>query len=350
MITKTVGTGGDYADIGAMWDALSLPDGTVSWVDDYDIVQISDFTEPSRTFTSKPFFDEHILTIRNPNKYVITLPAMSYSLQSRYQGEPGHGGGYSTRNSVVFDGLIIDASAWGNNVWILNNRPGNVDDYLKVVYKNITILGKGSVTSQIGINLYGVGTSDVIIQNCRMYGLHVGILTGNYSWGTSTNKLIENCASYKCDYGIVFGTTVDSGSKIKNTVCSESTVEDFNSDANVTTTEITNCADSDGSIASSGAVLSGNITGIVDGDFLSVVPGNDFLKINRTSALCRTGSAAISSWNNFDIDGKPRPDVLGKVSIGVYEVEIQFAFDFTVTPLKGIAPLESRFTSSLLEL
>jgi hypothetical protein len=328
MITKTIGSGGDYANLGAAWDAVSLPDGAVTWSDDYKFTQISDFTEPYKSFTAAPYFNGHSLTIENPDNYVITMDGFTrYNFPAR--GTIGAG------EQVIIDNLIIQLPVTVGNEWIFNVKPNWVDQNFPVTYKNILILGGGNA-SVIGINLYGVGLSEIRILNCRFHNIGIGINTGAYSYGTTTNKYIENCTAYQCGKGISFGNHANNGAVIKNVCCIDSGTEDFATEADASTTSLTNCADSDNSIASSGAALSGNITGIVDGDFLSVDSTSaDFLKIDSTSALYKTGTTNISAWNVADFLGRPRPDGIGRVSIGVHEPQ---AYNATLTAIINNIP------------
>jgi hypothetical protein len=274
-IEKTVGVGGDYANIGALWDALSLPDGGVTWSDNYHAVLVSGFTEPPKSFLAAPYYNGHTLTIENPNNYVISMNgSTTYDFPVRGIVLPGTSG-------AVVDGLIIALPTSGSAAPVFNIRPQWVDQSVLITYKNIKIIAQTN-SAVTGISLFGVGLSTVRVLNCRFHGIGIGIKTGYYGWGITTNKYIEDCVSHSCIIGISFGNHANYGAVIKNVSCFDSSNKDFNTEGGASTTSLTNCADSDNSIASSGGILTDNITGITEFDFLSVDPDSvDFLKIGK---------------------------------------------------------------------
>jgi PKD repeat protein len=325
-IVKTIGSGGDYADIGLAYQYLhSL--GALS--DDRMFTIISDFTEntgiPIELGNADGInYNGKTVSYVNPNKYIITIPASSKFLYFK-----------ATSSCVVTDLLTIDglifkllsSSTAGD---VLSSRSHYGDVGITNNFKNITIIGAGYIGSGIvGIMMrYGQGIDRIL--NCRITGVDTGI---GFIDGTFTTigdrHYIENCAIVRCSIGVDLPvTTTIVNITCKNVVCSDCAT-DFASGGvhNI----VTNCADSDNSIASSGAILTDNITGIVDGDFLSVDPTSaDFLLINNLSSLFNKGTTSISVWNTTDINGINRPNQ-GRVSIGVNEPEAPTTTTTTTT-------------------
>jgi hypothetical protein len=137
------------------------------------------------------------------------------------------------------------------------------------------------------------------------------------------NKYIENCISYdNAREGFYYPDTSGGRYNFKNcaTLNCGKTVgyNDWSGGTNYTT--YNNNADSDNSLPAH----TGKVTGITSADFLSVDPASaDFLKINTASKLYGVGSTDILSENTSDIEGNPRPNALGLVSIGCYEPVVE---------------------------
>lgn len=318
MITKTIGSGGDYPTIIDAWIAIAPSWPSPALLDNYEFLITSDLTEKyllAFQNTYRATLNGFTVSFVNSSKYKIAIPNLvRYSFISE-----GNNGGH-----IVWDGLVFELPYnYGGNA-LMSFLGGGANGY-SVTYKNLYFLGGGvsSGVSSNAISLYD-GTSSgwaqqiLRVVNCRFYGVGTAI-GGAITGGGSVD--IENSAIFNCNYGIKIdqkNTTINLN--IKNTVCLNTLYDEFIITTNPANAVIANCADSDDSIASSGAALSGNITGIVDGDFLSVDSTSaDFLKIDSTSALYKTGTSDISAWNTEDAFGNMRPDGAGEVSIGIHE-------------------------------
>lgn len=320
MITKTIGSGvdDDYPTLIDAWIDIAPSWPSPPLLDDYEFLITSDFTEKYLlNFQNIYRATLNGFTVRfvNSDNYKITIPNLvRYSLVSE-----GNAGGH-----IILDKLNLELPYnYGGNA-LLSFLGGGTNKY-SITYKNLCFLG-GGVSSGVvvseAISLYdgtSIGWARQIrrVVNCKFYG--VGTAIGGAITGGSVD--IENSAIFNCNYGVnIDQQNTSINLNIKNTVCLNTLYDGFIITTNPANAVISNCADSDNSIASSGATLSGNITGITDQDFLSVDPASaDFLKISSASALYKTGTADISAWNTGDAFENPRPDGFGLVSIGVHE-------------------------------
>jgi hypothetical protein len=315
MINKTIGTGGNCADIGLSYQYLhSL--GALS--DLYTFTIISDFTENTGIPVELGNWDGinynlKTVSFLNPGHYVTTLPNSTKFLYFKATSD------CVLIDSLKIDGLIFKLQSGLGAGHVLSSRSHYGDVGITNLYKNITIIGAGKTGAGIhGIRLvYGQGIDKVL--NCRVTGVDTGISFVDGLFTTIGHRhYIEDCACYDCGIGVQMPpSSAIVKITVKNTVSSGCAV-DFG--AGGVHNIVTNCRDSDDSILICGAILSENDTGIVDGDFLSVDPANaNFLKINNNSKLYKIGTTNISSWNTIDAFGLPRPDYRGDVSIGVHE-------------------------------
>lgn len=311
MISKTIGSGGDYTDMGLAWAYLATVDPLS---DDYNFTIISNFTEATGiTFTgSDPVFNGHTVQFLNPSNYQITI-----STSIGYSFRPASA---TLSDVLVLDGLKITTAATGATC--LQAFPGNSSQSMTVFFKNITLIGPSNTTgTSFGIRQQRAGNSDHFL-NCRVTNFKTGIAVPGTTDAntTGTDHIVENCAIYSCGTGISLDTTsAAKNSTIKNTVAFSCITRDFSTGG--ANNIISNCADGDNTISSSGAILTSNITGIVSGNFLSVTSSSsNFLLINNFSPLFRVGNSTLSSWNTTDINGDSRPKQ-GRISIGVNEPE-----------------------------
>lgn len=318
MIYKTIGVGGNYADIGAAWVylvSLSILE------DDYTFTIISDFIEVTGgvSVSWDVNWAQKTISFLNPNGYWIThITNDGYTFMSR-------GPGNNINDKLIVDGLRIKylGLLTGINVDALCARSEWADIGITSEFKNVTILALGGCSSSSYNGIHSrYFKNKCNILNCRIYGLSCGIQMSAGVGTTGGEFNIENCSTQDCGIGIQISTGTDSGVlfSYKNIVCNGSNTDFvFTNNPHVT---IKNCADSDNTLLNSGtnSTRENTITGIVDGDFVSVDPDSDkFLTIDKTSALYQTGTTDISSWNTEDFEGNPRPNANGLVSIGAYE-------------------------------
>lgn len=317
MIFKTIGSGGDFADIGSAWAYLD----TIPYLnDDYTFTIISDFTENNGVAPAGDVdFNGHTVQFINPLKKVIINNGKGYNFRHYTTGVTNH---------LILDGLIIKQTENVANKTLIITTCNSSADTISVTYKNLILIGKNRTDGNNGI-IPILGCNNFKMSNCIIYNFYYGLTIYHYFTTVKNPSYIENVTVYNCSTGVRhhFGgnsTTATWYAQFKNLVSFGSSVSDFiNGDGagNVSYNRVINCADSDNSIASSGATLSNNITGITDLDFLSVDPDSaDFLKIGSTSLLYKTGTPNISAWNTSDAWGYTRPHPKdGTVCIGVHE-------------------------------
>jgi hypothetical protein len=337
----TFGNGGEFAGLTLAWRSIALQHLT----DDIIFRQVGDFTENYSMAAQPPYppcLDGHNIYVENPLGFKITLNpnTISYAF-SHAVAPPPIGVG-----TITVDGLNIKCS----HVALSSNSilRGDID----IVYKNITIIGVYSpaMTAGAGISIRRRDYQTSKIFNCRIYGMPVGFILVDYMYNDD-KKYLENCITYKCGVGLYLeGANVAGNSvNIKNSCFANS----LNNDVVIVTNTnniITNCADSDNSIASADATKSDNITGIVDGDFLSVDPTNaNFLNIDQSSKLYENGTTP-SAWNTADIRGLPRPHGSKLLtSIGAFEglIMADVTVEFVGIPRTGRSPLTVDFTANV---
>lgn len=197
-------------------------------------------------------------------------------------------------------------------------QPGTPFDQL--IYINVSNCIFHNISPTYYHNIIETGEINVITKvfNCLFYDANSAILLNGDYFGNQ--NIIENCSAYGGIYGIKKGGgSTWANTTIKNFTISEAGTIDC--EGGLSGAIIKNCADSDGSIALSGATFSYCITDISDDDYVSTDPSaNDFLGIDPSSALYEKGTSDISEWNTEDIDGSPRPHGdYNMVSIGAYE-------------------------------
>lgn len=315
-IEKTIGYGGDYASIRAAYEAYFV-NPFIMLDDDYIFTIASDFTESVGIIgETSCCFNGHSVKFINPNGYKISLAAPLIF-------RPNSNGAITDVNAYIeWEGLNIECI--GNIARVFTAWYWAPNIVVHSTYKNLTMKGYRKDNphgeTNIGIRLNASWTGVERVLNCRLSNFLIGIDGAPLINDVGISHIVENCSIHDCGTGINLpNTSAAKNMTIKNTAVNGCDTVDFASGGaeNV----ITNCADSDNSIASSGAILSGNITGIVDGDFLSVTStDDDFLLIDKNSALFNAGSKTLSAFNTADINGKNRP-YQGRVSIGVNEPE-----------------------------
>jgi hypothetical protein len=304
MITKTIGTGGDYAELKTAWASIPF-----NVLDDYTFNIISDITATGGIGSwDRKDFSGHIIIIQDLGhiyKITTTYEFLFYSNST------------NSASTIILDGLTFDYTGAGNFLGASAWAHGS--DVIKMRYKNLTLIGHGG---GYGIRNYSDGVIDEYIFNCRIINYDCGIEWGGASIALNTPHIIENCVVYGCvTSGInLFTSDATHFYTLKNTVAAGNPI-DFNPLGAGTGSSITNCASKDTTVNVLGATNTANITGVVSADFLSIASLNvNFLKIDQSSRLYETGSVSLSSWNTIDLFGNPRPHgTHNLVSIGVHE-------------------------------
>ena len=340
MINKTVGTGGDYANNRLAYQSLGGPFAILA--DNYTFTQISDFTEhasgiPDETW---PNFGGFTVTFTNPYGFSISTAAP-------YCCRPN--GNLGSLANIIWDGLIINITS--PLPYLFYTAPWSAST-INAYYKNMKINGKKK-TNPLNPSTHCISTRGgdnyltTNILNCIIYNFDYGIDFAITSHPTSPRcDYIENCSVYYCDKGVFAdsGYNANDSHTFKNVVIFGSITKDW--DTGSEQVRLINCADSDGSIAASGAYTTKTncLSGITSVDFKSVnILSSDFLKLNQfvvlstlptsyigssispslsilcTSKLWKTGTASISAWNTEDLLDNQRPNNDGSVCIGAYE-------------------------------
>jgi hypothetical protein len=294
MITKTIGAGGDYADIHAAWDAI-IAGGALS--DDWTFNIISSFTESAGVSDWGPAFNNHTVIFQDLTH--------SYTIQSAFDFNFALSGNMGA--SLIFDGLhIISTSNTGGR--FLSSNTITTDGCVSI-FRNLKLHGPSAAGTKTAIGLNNsVWRAENNFLNCIIDNFGSGIdLANNDVTYTGTDHICENCSIFNCKTGINLpGTTAAKNVTIRNTVAFGCSISDFA--AGGADNIVTNCADGDGSIATSGAIITGTVTLVTAADFVSVVPASaDFLKVAATSKLYLTGTLDLSAWNTADYAGNPRP-------------------------------------------
>lgn len=324
MITKTIGVDGDFTDITFAW-AYLITLGALA--NDYKFVQISNFLQNTGiTDFSRVHLNGKTIQFLNPNNYIMTFT--SPTSLSFFVLDFGVYTGILDINGLIFNQTV------SQDIPFIVIGNANINHGFVSTIQKCKFIGNNSA-SGTGIEL-ATWTTKVSISNCDFYNLKYTIIpptTGSFNPG----KNIENCTAYKCKYGFQIISNSNSTAVFytifKNCVSSKSVTEDFNNGSgDPTFIVISNCADSDNSIASTGAILSGNKTGITDADFLSVDPTSpNFLRIPSDRNLYAAGLVAgLLPDNIASIEGYPRPNIFGAVSIGAHEPNV--AIDFAGNP------------------
>lgn len=325
MITKTIGAGGDYADINAFindyLNVALLDDVTGNVINNHTVT-----TAPSGWNWNNRLKPNNFTFSINLNGYEITLNQSIelYLVRDCLNGtcEIHNGtiktssligfcikceraGTYTATHSIHDIKFIIEV---GQVSAILINRRDAGGIYINTRIYNVSIYATSTSSAIV--------TYELIAFDARNYGFSdifddIGTL----------QHYVENVSIYLDDF---FNTFINGAMGLaswshevsaKNIVVVNKVGLSPCFGTNGTAT-ISNCACSDGSLISG----SNSLTGITASDFLSVDPSSsDFLKINDSSALFEVGTTSISAWNTSDPLGHTRPNSNSKVSIGFYE-------------------------------
>jgi hypothetical protein len=298
MITKTIGSGGDYAGIK---EALVFLASMNPIDDDYEFDLISDTVEnfgvAGPAYNLYTGVNRNIITFKSSNNSTVTITSTSgiYVVIGYGSNQyPLHSG------SLTFDeikfvrtGLYGNATLYlGATISFFKPQRGFAD----IAVKNCVFIGANKTNAGLSFATWYINIS---ILNNRFYNCSYGFsCSSGGGAGPDTIGLvrkIENCSFYDCATGLGGHNRSFIANNVVAISCS---TVDFEAYVNAS---YTNCADSDNSIASSGAILSGNITGITDLDFLSVDPASaDFLKIGKKRKWVRETVGLWKGENNGD--------------------------------------------------
>jgi hypothetical protein len=334
MITKTIGTGGDYTDINSA--IANLP--VTSWSDDYYFNIINSHNNTTAHTTTKFKANGHTITF-NLNGYTISSNKeilLDFNNTSDYNVLLTITNGkiffYSTSLSssyyirIDFRGLNsienIQERLILNNLFISNHTDTPSTNVRRLIeLYNFKGAYSGYCKYKIhNIKMYFANTNGTCL---KVFADQVG---GSGSGGAGDYQVIENCSFYCTNAGGVNVKAFEQNQyswanypKYRNCVF----YGGFSYPNGYPDTQFYNCAVSDTSLADGTytySTVSGTIQNLSNTNFISIDPtSEDFLKINSTSVLSETGTLSISSWNTSDLAGESRPNINGTVSIGCYE-------------------------------
>lgn len=325
VIRRTIGVGGDYADIGTAYAAIYAYYPYVfpapHMTDDWELLIISDFIEGGLQLSSanQLFWEQHYIKIYNPGNFTITVNTYT-GRNLRFTSRSNH-----IDDLLIMDGLKFNMAFYNfanATPWISFN-PGSQWAYVSAQYKNLIFIGNGYHPSDadrrsalLHIDDGSLRWTNATISNCKAY--NYGTFLGAGSFGALQKVTIENTTIHGCYYGMYFGnlnpTTDFNG---RNIICSGSVGFDFRN--NLAGVNLINCADSDGSIITSGANQTNCKSNIIPSDeFESLVStSDDFLKLKlidayvRISVIPRRGPAPLKvKFNNnieYSVAGKILP-------------------------------------------
>jgi hypothetical protein len=319
MITKTIGVGGDFADLGLAWSwvwvTLCGSNNLLPIPDHIKFTIISDFIENTGMFLGVGItvnFNALSLTIENPGGYTSTFAVGT--LRHRIFATTG-----SLNDIVNVTGLKIIIPSNIMNVGVLTICAGNQGNRITVNYRDITIIGQGGH----GVNSIGIQLCDnwrwanTTLVNIKIYNVGTGISFGDFRPDIVQNNF-ENVTIYGCNKGIdmYLSNTAARVNYFKNVVVCGSSVKDWTIATN-TFDKISNCADGDGSIALTGSVKTNNKTGVVPVDeFESLNPTSiDFLKLKLIDANIRISGTPRRGIAPHDVrfDDNLEYSVAGKI-------------------------------------
>jgi hypothetical protein len=324
-ITKTVGIGGDYANIGAAWSYLLGFGGGL--INNFVFNVISDFTENIGIDPTTHIKLNQLTVSFNGNGFTVTFPNGGVPYDFRNSDTDNQGAFYWSNFTFVANTVSVAT--------ILSGAPQFSGYGVSIYVSNCIFIGSGPAVTLNGFSMQD-HLCPTYISNCIFYNLKVGLSAAPNDIHNGTNLIVENCTIYNCGKGVTLWTSTSTRYvTIKNTVSFGNTTNDWycSGGASYAFNQLLNCADTDGSIATCGATYSNRVTAVTSSEFTSVDPTSaNFLKIPTNKRLYGVGlTTGLLSANTSSIEGYPRPNVFGVVSIGAHEPDV--AIDFTASPL-----------------
>lgn len=353
MVTKTVGSGGDYATWGSAITWLQTVDPLA---DDYTFTQISSVTETSFPFVNINLNGRTLLLTSNnkpngdPTSGWTTTINTGVQPSVRYEGNGG---------TVVLDGLYTVSTVAGQ-IHFLIGRHGILGTTSETIVRNCLFKGFGNIAPAFngGVSVRFERDSDIIkMYNCKIWDMDIGLrfTTGTGGGPATLDKIYENITAYNCNAGVYINSPHSFKVRMRNVVAFDSVNFDWQYVAgDLTDWEIYNCADSDDSIANINFSLASNIVNNINSttEFESTVDTEaDFLKLNEGSLTVgadvspEDGRAELevqfTDQTNYsfpsqdlasngmapnltavDIEGLSIPNAEGFYSIGCHQAEI----------------------------
>ena len=298
MATYTVGTGGDYPDLGTAWDTI---DGTTLSEDlTFDI--ISSQTVSSWPASPAVICDGHTLTVTcstaagyhngNPNTgYLITASVpINISISDKTEGTlvVEKLNIYNTQTSFlsVPYALSVYTTAWpaqpyqnGTNTIVRNIIVGNIGGYT------------------YGVNIDAMYISTVAVYDLKIYNCERGLHCSAGVIPRQDRGIVENVTVYNCCGNLAANHAVNITDtvwySVKNIVAVTDYAHSFSTEyASMAGVTFINCADSDGSLAT--VTATNPITVTSAAEFKSVTSTDAtflFLKDNAVGQLANGGVA-----------------------------------------------------------
>jgi hypothetical protein len=321
MVNKTIGSGGDYATWNDVWVAL-IALSPIS--DNYTFTQISDITDTIWTW-GQVNFNGYTVTFTsnkdhggNPNNAWVSY--LTADTQMQVIDDYFHAG------NIVIDGLYLKRISPTSATGLLGVGNGaNFNSVIKnCLFCGTNSVGGGDIETAITI---ARDTCPVQVYNCKIWNCANGLLRYTGA-GTATQeplvRYFQNITIYNSlNYGFVCWTS-DVGFKIpmdvRNVVMCGSGIADFYEQSPNLYITFLNCSDSDGTLPAHTGVVH-NITSANEFESLTSTD-NNFLFTKSTGQLANAGNTTLLSDNTAGIEGNPRPNSIGKVSIGCHEIKM----------------------------
>jgi hypothetical protein len=341
-ITKTIGTGGDYSDLGAAYNAL-VALGVLS--DDYNWDIISDVTN-NTSCSGTLQLDGHTLSISSSvGGSVDCVNGILFNIYKDYlTGSPyTQWKGTISISGLIFSGDISGYLVGFSSGHMYEQQNGQIINIYNCKFKNSLGIGLSiSATGWVNVNLYNL----IFAGSPASYPLYFALSSHYIGLDPSTSvrsKILENISINSTGTGVIFVHDYDGFATLKNVVSFGSTggFTCFGFPAASTLFfDVSNCADSDSSLTFG----TDNITGITVDDFVQVDNPyrSDYFDITVDgSDLYGVGTTSIS--NTTDINGLPRPNQFGLVSIGAHEPDNRFDFATDPRETKVTKPVDFYF-------
>jgi hypothetical protein len=333
-ITKTVGSGGDYATWEASFDWL-LTQSPLSASDDYTFTAISSFTEPS--FGATHAIDWNGATVVFDGAGFTTTVGSGGSNSAIKMSCTVSSGIIEVKNFVV---EFVAGASSGISVANLTASGSSIHDCI------ITGSGTASVGAGITPNTHYLGYMN--LYNCRVYNCNIGVGwtggTSNSSVDSSGRRKWYNCSVYGCGGGYFYLTGNASYINTRDCFAFDCTTGWGGGPLWQTKNDIDYCGESDGTLDIAGAGIgANNLHNLTSTDQVkSIVSGEaDFLKPKSDSVISTAGEGSQLSLT--DLAGVTWGD---STTIGAYKFIATRAIDFVGTPLTGKAPQTVAFTST----